>query len=71
MLTFEKASPQAAEPSQGPIHISAAAARPAEGQTGARHTHPRRSGETGRRAGLKIPWEQSRAGSTPASGTKS
>ena len=28
-----------------------------------------RSGETGRRAGLKIPWEQSRAGSTPASGT--
>ena len=29
----------------------------------------RRSGETGRRAGLKIPWEQSRGGSTPPSGT--
>ncbi len=27
------------------------------------------SGGTGRRPGLKIPWEQSRAGSIPASGT--
>src|SRR5699024_2275940 len=28
-----------------------------------------RSGGIGRRPGLKIPWEQSRAGSTPVSGT--
>ena len=28
-----------------------------------------RSGGTGRRPGLKIPWEESRAGSTPVSGT--
>ena len=29
-----------------------------------------RSGEIGRRPGLKIPWEKSRAGSIPVSGTK-
>ncbi len=29
-----------------------------------------RSGETGRRAGLKIQWGQPRAGSSPASGTR-
>src|SRR4030042_1962300 len=29
----------------------------------------RRSGGTGRRAGLKIPWPQGREGSTPSSGT--
>ena len=29
----------------------------------------RRSGGIGRRPGLKIPWEKSRAGSTPVSGT--
>src|SRR3972149_3303087 len=31
--------------------------------------HLRRSGGTGRRAGLKIPWPQGREGSTPSSGT--
>ena len=30
----------------------------------------RRSGGTGRRAGLKIPWPQGREGSTPSSGTR-
>ena len=30
---------------------------------------PRPGGEIGRRKGLKIPWEQSRAGSSPAPGT--
>ena len=32
-------------------------------------SHLRRSGGTGRRAGLKIPWPQGREGSTPSSGT--
>ena len=31
---------------------------------------PRRCGGTGRRPGLKIPWEQSRTGSIPVTGTK-
>ena len=34
-----------------------------------RNSHPCRSGGIGRRPGLKIPWEKSRAGSTPVSGT--
>ncbi len=33
-------------------------------------TEIRRGGETGRRAGLKIQWERSHAGSIPAPGTK-
>jgi hypothetical protein len=33
------------------------------------HRRTRRSGGTGRRAGLKIRWPQGRVGSTPSSGT--